>query len=259
MARKTLRQITKLALMTVLIIGAVIGAYISATKSLQFPTEEEINSFTNLGESLSAGEAIAVQRSRQSAVQVMSLDLSDGAISASSGTYVKYKGKYFILTTSHGVGEACVLTQIIADDVLHDCITYVLRDPQTDYIIIQVNKIPGRAPVELDIHTPHRREWARDISTQTTTFYTGFPNEGGPYTFDGKIVGYKEGEAIFVDSYGWSGSSGSGVFADNGNLIGYVMALEVGETYFGRQVLENFMWVVPLFKVDWPAAAAFAD
>ena len=101
------------------------------------------------------------------------------------------------------------------------------------------------------------KKWT--ISTQTTTFYTRYPNEGGPYTFDGKIVGYKEGEALFVDSYGWSGSSGSGVFSDNGKLIGYVMALEVGETYFGRQVLENFIWVVPLFKVDWIAAGAFAD
>tara|TARA_R110002110_G_scaffold40452_2_gene129378 strand:- start:674 stop:1453 length:780 start_codon:yes stop_codon:yes gene_type:complete len=259
MARKALRQITKLALITALIIGAIIGAYFSAAKSLQSPTEEEINNLTNVGASLSAGETIAVQRSRQSAVQVMSLDLSDGGISTSSGTYVKYKGKYFILTTSHGVGEVCALTQIIADDVLYDCAAYVLRDPQTDYIIIQIGKIPGRSPVELPAHSPHRREWTRDISTQTTTFYTGFPNEGGPYTFDGKIVGYKEGEAIFVDSYGWSGSSGSGVFADNGNLIGYVMALEVGETYFGRQVLENFMWVIPLFKVDWQAASAFAD
>ncbi len=259
MARKALRQITKLALITALIIGAIIGAYISATKSLQFPTEEEINSLTNVGASLSAGEAIAVQRSRQSAVQVMSLDLSDGGISASSGTYVKYKGKYFILTTSHGVGEVCALTQIVADDVLYDCVIYVLRDPQTDYIIIQVDKIPGRVPVELVVHTPHRREWSRDISTQTTTFYTGFPNEGGPYTFDGKIVGYKEGEALFVDSYGWSGSSGAGVFADNGNLIGYVMALETGDTHFGRQVLENFIWVIPLFKVDWLAVEAFAN
>ena len=259
MVRKVLRQITKLALITVLTIGAIIGAYTSTTKSIQIPTEKEVNSLTNVATSLSAGESLAVVRSRQSAVQVMSLDLNDGGISGSSGTYVKYKGKYFILTTSHGVGDACALTQIIADDVLYDCVAYVLRDPQTDYIIIQINKIPGRRPVELPAQAPRRQEWSRDISTQTTTFYTGFPNEGGPYTFDGKIVGYKEREAIFVDSYGWSGSSGSGVFTDNGNLIGYVMALEVGETYFGRQVLENFIWVVPLFKVDWPAAGAFAD
>jgi len=259
MIRGLLKHIANFACWFLLVATLITGAYISTQESLESFTEEEINSLTNVGASLSAGEAIAVQRSRQSAVQVMSLDLSDGGISASSGTYVKYKGKYFILTTSHGVGEVCALTQIVADDVLYDCVIYVLRDPQTDYIIIQVDKIPGRVPVELVVHTPHRREWSRDISTQTTTFYTGFPNEGGPYTFDGKIVGYKEGEALFVDSYGWSGSSGAGVFADNGNLIGYVMALEVGETYFGRQVLENFIWVIPLFKVDWLAIEAFAN
>ena len=250
---------TKLVLTSALAAAAILCAYISATKSIQFPTEEDINRFTNVGASLSSAETTAVVRSRQSAVQVMSLDLNDGGISASSGTYVKYKGKYFVLTTSHGVGDVCGLTQIIADDVLYDCVAYVLRNPQTDYIIIQIDQIPERTPVEIPAHIPHSHQWAQDISTQTTIFYTGFPNEGGPYTFDGKIVGYKEGEAIFVDSYGWSGSSGSGVFSDNGKLIGYVMALEVGETYFGRQVLENFMWVIPLFKVDWIAAGAFAD
>ena len=48
-------------------------------------------------------------------------------------------------------------------------------------------------------------------------------------------------------------------FSADGHLIGYIMALEVGETYFGRQVLENFVWVIPLFKVNWIAVGAFAD
>ena len=113
--------------------------------------------------------------------------------------------------------------------------------------------------MQIPRHIPHRQEWKTDLATMNTIYYTGYPNNGGPYTFDGKIVAYSEREAIFVDSYGWSGSSGAGVFSASGNLIGYIMALEVGETYFGRQVLENFVWVIPLFKVNWPAVGAFAN
>ena len=63
----------------VVLIGAVVlGAYKSSQKSLEFPTEEEINSYTNVGNLLSLDEQAAVLRSRRSAVQVMSMDLEEG-------------------------------------------------------------------------------------------------------------------------------------------------------------------------------------
>tara|TARA_R110000824_G_scaffold12517_2_gene55041 strand:- start:666 stop:1448 length:783 start_codon:yes stop_codon:yes gene_type:complete len=245
----------------VVLIGAVVlGAYKSSQKSLEFPTEEEINSYTNVGNLLSLDEQAAVLRSRRSAVQVMSMDLEEGgSVSSSSGTYLIYENAHLILTTSHGIGNVCALTHIVVGDNLYDCVQYVLRDPQTDYIIIQIDPLAERTPVQIPRHIPHRQEWKTDLATMNTIYYTGYPNNGGPYTFDGKIVAYSEREAIFVDSYGWSGSSGAGVFSASGNLIGYIMALEVGETYFGRQVLENFVWVIPLFKVNWPAVGAFAN
>jgi len=247
-------------LLGVLLISVVVmGAYQSAKKSITFPTENQINNFTNVGASLSFQEQAAVIRSRKSAVQLMSVDLTDGGISSSSGTYITYKDNYFVLTTSHGIGGLCAFTHIVIEDRLHDCVKFVLEDSQTDYIVIQVNEIPERIPVQITSHTPHRDEWIRDLSTQNTIYYTGYPNNGGPYTFDGRIVAYSEPEALFIDSYGWSGSSGAGVFSSSGNLIGWIMALEVGETRFGRQVLENFIWVIPLFKVDWDAVNVFAN
>jgi hypothetical protein len=113
--------------------------------------------------------------------------------------------------------------------------------------------------VRIGDQSPRRKEWVAELATQNTVFYTGYPNDGGPYTFDGRIVGYNENTAVYVDSFGWSGSSGAGVFSQTGNLIGWVMALEVGDSYFGRQVLENFMWVIPLFKVDWIGVESLAD
>ena len=259
MLKKALQYFAPLLFIVVMSGAAIIGAYESTQQSLMFPTEASINKFTNVGSSLGATEARTVVKSRQSAVQVMSLDIDDGGISVSSGTYITYHDKHLVLTTSQAVGAHCAFTQIIVDDNLHDCITYVLRDPQTDYIIIQIEPLDARRPVRIPQDAPHRLQWRRELGTQNTIFYTGFPNEGGPYTFDGRIVGYSEKEALFIDSYGWSGSSGSGVFSAQGNLLGYIMALEVGETYFGREVLENFIWVIPLFKVNWIAVGAFAD
>jgi hypothetical protein len=259
MLKKALRYFALLVFIAATSSAMIIGAYKSTQKSLMFPTAVSINKLTNVGNSLSAAQARAVIKSRQSAVQVMSLDVNDGGISVSSGTYIVYDDKHLVLTTSHGIGEICALTQIIVDDNLHNCVTYVLRDPQTDYIIIQIEPLKSRQPVRIPEDIPHRLQWRRELGTQNMVFYTGFPNQGGPYTFDGKIVGYNEEEALFIDSYGWSGSSGSGVFSAQGNLLGYIMALEVGETYFGREVLENFIWVIPLFKVNWRAATAFAD
>ena len=259
MLKKALRYFAPLLFIAAMSSVAIIGAYESTQRSLLFPTETSINKLTNVGDSLSAAEARTVIKSRQSAVQVMSLDVDDGGISVSSGTYIVYDNKHLVLTTSHGVSDLCAFTQIIVDDSLHNCIAYVLRDPQTDYIIIQIEPLTSRHPVRIPQDTPHRLQWRKELGTQNTVFYTGFPNQGGPYTFDGKIVGYNEEEALFIDSYGWSGSSGSGVFSIQGNLLGYIMALEVGETYFGREVLENFIWVIPLFKVNWIAVGAFAD
>jgi hypothetical protein len=259
MLKKALKQLLAFIFCGLIGVLSIWGAHESSKKSLIRPTENDINRLANVGENLSFEEKRAVIRSRRSAVQVMSVDLYDGGISGSSGTYITYQDKYFVLTTSHGIGEVCELTQIIVGDDLFTCKQYVLRDPQTDYMIIQVDVIPDLVPVDIQHNTPHRQEWMTDLATMNTIYYTGYPNNGGPYTFDGRIVAYRENEALFVDSYGWSGSSGAGVFSASGNLVGWIMALEVGETHFGRQVLENFIWVIPLFNINWEAVGAFAE
>ena len=57
-----------------------------------------------------------------------------------------------------------------------------------------------------------------------------------------------------MQTYAWSGASGSGVFDERGDLIGIIMALDVGRTEFGIQILENFVIVVPIWKIDFATA-----
>ena len=256
---KVLQQLPAF-IFSILMVGVVIaGAYTSTQKSLTFPSEQEIGAIGNVGGSLPASERQAVILSRSSTVQVMSADLSDGGISMLTGTYITLGDNYFVLTASHGVYELCAFTQIVVGEKTYDCKGYTLRGKKADYIVIQVDQISNRTPVRIPHDIPHQNEWISELATQNTIYYTGYPNHGGPYTFDGKVVAYSEDEAIFIDSYGWSGSSGAGVFSESGNLIGWIMALEVGESYLGRQVLENFIWVIPLFIIDWPAVDAFAN
>ena len=86
-------------------------------------------------------------------------------------------------------------------------------------------------------------------------FYTGYPNSVGPLTVDGHIAGYDGDDYVFLNSYAWSGSSGAGVFSQSGNYIGYVIAIDVGQTHYNTpQVIEDVVLIVPAFKIKWESA-----
>jgi len=238
---------------------AFISSYKSALDSYVIPTKEEIKEITNVPSSLPQDDQIALMRSRSSAVQVMSYSETSADISAMSGTYIHYSGELYVLTASHGITAPCELTQIVADDELFDCLQFVLRDRHSDYMVMKVEEIINREPVELPEEMPNHSEWIEDLAIQSTIYYTGYPNRGGPYTFDGRVVSIENSRAFYIDSYAWSGSSGAGVFSASGNLIGWVVALDIGQTMYGRQVLENFIWVTPLHQVEWPVVWALTD
>ena len=65
------------------------------------------------------------------------------------------------------------------------------------------------------------------------------------------MVGYTEYEQIYIFSHAYGGASGSGVFSPTGKYIGYVVAIDVGQTDFGLDVLENIVIVNPAFNIDW--------
>jgi V8-like Glu-specific endopeptidase len=65
------------------------------------------------------------------------------------------------------------------------------------------------------------------------------------------VVGYADGELVYIFSHAYSGSSGSGVFSTDGKYIGMIMAIDVGQNELGVDVLENIVIVTPSFKIDW--------
>ena len=122
-----------------------------------------------------------------------------------------------------------------------------------------MKEVSRRTPVKLNEVMPSNREWEQEVSVLSETFYTGYPNGLGPLTFRGAIAGLSEESYLYLHSYAWPGSSGSGVFSYDGNLIGILIALNVGFTGAGYDVLEDLVIVTPLFMIDWEAAYEIMD
>ena len=199
-------------------------------------------------------EKRAASVSRSSAVRIVSMSGDGSALSSMSGTYLTAMGRYYVLTVMHGIAGPCELTKILVEDTYYGCVKYVTVDRVHDYAILEVEKIHSRAPVSIILDTPSLRpSLTHKISVLSNVYYTGFPNTMGPFTVRGHIMGSDAfgSKNIYILSYAWMGASGSGVFNEDSKLIGYVIALDVGRTEYGVQVLENVVMVGRSSNIDW--------
>ena len=112
----------------------------------------------------------------------------------------------------------------------------------------------NRKAIKIPRDLPKNKQWIKSYSILNSLIYTGYPNTIGPLTISGEVAGFASYEYIYMISYAWQGSSGSGVFDSSGKFIGYIVAVDVGQTEFGFQILQNVVLVVPAFKIDWVKA-----
>jgi len=228
--------------------GIGLGVIYSVQQSAKVVSVGEMEQIANVAKDLSAGHRRAIRKSRASSVRVMSLSEDQQVFSSATGTYLTAYGRYFVLTVNHGIQGPCELTRIEGSDEFVNCIRYIDLDTKSDYALVEIEKLTTRTPIEIPRDLA---KGSRDFAIMTEVYYTGFPNGAGPLTIDGKIIGYMGGDFIYVKSYAWSGSSGGGVFSSDGKLIGYVLALDVGYTEYGIDVLEDIVFVVPVTTVRW--------
>ena len=253
---KKILNISKLIFQMTLVmaIGFVIstGIFISVSESVRFPTDTELHSLDNISKDLDDKEARAVTKSRNSILQVLSGKADYDGFAKMSGTYIVRNGKFYVLTAGHGIVGDCdhLFVATNADDV-YECIKYVLVDKYIDYALIEIEKVADRDPVKLETIRPSSREWREEAAVLSEVFYTGYPNSLGPLTFRGAVAGLSSTNYIYLHSYAWPGSSGAGVFSNEGHLIGIIIALNVGLTGAGYDVLEDLVIVTPLFMIDW--------
>ena len=163
-----------------------------------------------------------------------------------------HDGKFYVITAGHGIVGDCEYFYVAtSEDDVYDCIKYIVVDKYIDYAIIEIEKVTDRIPIELKKNIPKNNEWRQEIAVLSEVFYTGYPNSLGPLTFRGSVAGVSDENYIYLHSYAWPGSSGSGVFGRDGNMIGIIIALNVGLTGAGYDVLEDLVIVTPLFMIDW--------
>jgi S1-C subfamily serine protease len=251
---------SQIILVTFLGFAISMGIFFSVSENNRMPTTSEMSDLNNISNNLSSSERRAVELSRHSILQVLTTSEKRDGFSKMSGTYATYGDRFYVITAAHGVHGGCEYFFVATDDEkIYDCIKYILIDQHVDYAIVEIEEVPDREPVMLSEVRPSNREWRQETSVLSETFYTGFPNGLGPLTFRGSVAGMSDENYILLHSYAWPGSSGSGVFSYDGNMIGIVIALNVGFTPAGIDVLEDLVIVTPLFMIDWDTAYEIMD
>lgn len=225
--------------------GTIFGLFLITILALH-PQPQSPHSYEATSKHYDISQKQAITRSVNSAVRVVSMDLSNGSVSSLSGTYFTFKGKYYVLTSAHGVLNSCDNLMIFHIKDFKNCIRFVKIDREADYAIFEVEEMPARTAIKLPRALG---SWKKSYNLLDKTYYTGYPNSIGPTTWTGNISGFT-GDYLVVQTYAWSGASGSGVFDERGELIGIIMALDVGANEYGYQVLNNFVIVVPIWQVD---------
>lgn len=221
------------------------------------PTWKQVMTDDNISKELTSKETKAVQLSRNSAVKLMSMSMNIfSGVSTMSGTYFEANDRPYVMTVYHGIMGPCFLVMITHADHSAECKEYVVVDEYNDYIIMELKeKMPNRTPVKIPDDLPRGNEWKGSYSILSNIIYTGYPNTLGPLTLRGDVVGYNENEYLYVFSHAYGGASGSGVFSKEGKYIGYIVAIDVGSTDLGPDVLENIVIVAPSLNIDWAAIA----
>ena len=224
---------------------------LSIEESHQIPEQEEIRSTDNINKSLDMKHKKAISLSKESALKVISISEMLGGISTSSGTYFQFNGGFYALTVAHGIVGSCENTAVIANELLYKCERIVELNSLVDYAIIKIPEIKEKKPIRIPDQLPKGHQWKESFSTMKSVYYTGYPNAIGPLTLQGNVAGYNENDFLYLQSYAWSGSSGAGIFTENGKLVAYVLALTIGRTEYGYNVSEGIVIAAPVFKVNW--------
>ena len=204
-----------------------------------------------ISSNLDRDEVKTVNKSVNSAVRILSRNMQ-GMVAGSTGTLFEYEDTYYVITVAHGIVGDCTTTIVwTGQKNLTPCRDIIALDREADYAILRIDKPLSAEAVRLREVIPRERQWPKLLSLQNKIFYTGFPNSVGPLTISGRIIGFSDNDYIFIHSYAWSGSSGSGVFSADGKFIGIVIAVDVGQTIYGVDVLEDMVVVLPANLIPW--------
>ena len=106
------------------------------------------------------------------------------------------------------------------------------------------------ASPKLESRTAAKFSRAKSYPIGAPVYYSGFPGANNLLTFSGTLSGDGYGTDIAMHSFAWGGSSGSGVFDDNGQFVGVLVSIMVGPGYMGPQLVGSVVYIAPATLID---------
>ena len=187
-----------------------------------------------------ANLSIVEKRTRKASVKVKSI-LQGGH---GSGTYMVAYGRRIVATAAHVVrDETTMLIEGRKDEAVIGKVVFV--DHAVDLAFLVVPEMETRTAVR---YRPQLRYNETLVGTNLT--YTGFPSHHDLLTIRGYVAAL-EYNMIVANMFGWFGSSGSGVFDDQGRYVGCVSGIDMGRFGGGYRIpIEEIVWVAPITSID---------
>ncbi len=181
-------------------------------------------------------DTVNEQRSRDSTVKIITTTVRGQYMG--SGLYFLHQDKSYVLTAAHVVSHDGLVLVVRGKDTIMANVVYF--DSKRDLAVLSVPKMGDWGSVEFDpIKEPP--------GVGEECFYSGFPNDRTMMTIGGKVAGYTRSGNIILNSYAWSGSSGSAVFDSKGRILGVVSAIVIGPDFTGiPTIIQNVVIVIPI-------------
>jgi S1-C subfamily serine protease len=187
-----------------------------------------------------ANLSLVEKRTRKASVKVKSILLGGHG----SGTYMIAYGRRIVATAAHVVrNESTMLIEGRKDEAVIGKVVFV--DHAVDLAFLVVPEMETRTAVR---YRPQLRYNETLVGTNLT--YTGFPSHHDLLTIRGYVAAL-EHNMIVANMFGWFGSSGSGVFDDQGRYVGCVSGIDMGRFGGGYRIpIEEIVWVAPITSID---------
>ena len=163
-----------------------------------------------------------------------------------SGTVVQYKDLTIVLTAKHVADGPLGSSYLVAQEGEQRNSILIYQSKEHDIAVLVVQK-----PFRYLKPMPWKPTKNYDVGTDIV--YSGHPSWHKLMSFEGRIVGYEQdseaGTQLIVNTYGWFGCSGSGIYNTDGELVGILYGVDVQYAY-GAQIQENMIWVAPIKNIN---------
>jgi S1-C subfamily serine protease len=221
---------------TLIKIFAIMGLCLFTTTGFAADKYKPRNPVEKVNRSLSSVE----KKVRNAAVKVVT------AGGHGSGTVVEYKDLTLVLTARHVADGHIGMEYLISTENEQRTATLIYQGKEHDVAVLALNN---------DFRYLKPMDWkpTKNYDIGMDIVYSGHPSWHKLMSFQGRIVGYEESEGsgtqLIVNTYGWFGCSGSGIYSTNGELIGILYGVDVQYVY-GVQIQENMIWVAPIKNIN---------